>query len=138
MRGNPDLPADSSWPAERAEGLLARIRRAVESRSPDSRLSVAALAGELGMSRATLYRRLQGLVDVPPMELIWRYRLEQAAFWLRETDGAIADIARSAGFRSVAHFSSRFRTRYGNTPSQYRRDRAGAETQAKPYTRRMR
>jgi AraC family transcriptional regulator, activator of mtrCDE len=120
-RPTEDEPGDRS---RAAIDLLARMRHVLEDVPPDATLSVRYVAEALGMSRATLYRRMQDHALDTPMDVIWRLRLEQAAFWLRETEAAVADIAHRAGFRTAAHFSSRFRACYGTTPSGFRQHSA--------------
>ena len=73
------------------------------------------------MGRSTLYRRLEPLLGKPPMDAMWDYRLSQAAQWLVETHITVSEVAYGVGFKSVPHFCGRFRDRYGETPSGYRR-----------------
>jgi AraC-like DNA-binding protein len=56
---------------------------------------------------------------------IWRRRLEVAAKCLGDPDrvhAAIGDLAYRCGFSSQAHFSRRFKDRYGLSPRDYRHD----------------
>jgi AraC-like DNA-binding protein len=84
---------------------------------------VDALAGALAVSRSTLYRRIETLTGHSPMDALWEYRLDQAAQWLVETDANVSEIAYGVGFKSVPHFCARFRERFGESPSAYRRAR---------------
>jgi len=54
------------------------------------------------------------------MDLLWSLRLEQAWHWLLETDATVSEVAYAAGFKSVPHFTRRFRERYGDTPAAFR------------------
>jgi signal transduction histidine kinase/DNA-binding response OmpR family regulator/ligand-binding sensor domain-containing protein len=103
-----------------ARALLQRVYAHLADNIADEDFSIDRLAAAMAMSRATLYRRLQPLIDVSPMELIWRYRLEQAALWLNSTDANISEIAYGVGFKSVPHFCTRFREQYGTSPSAWR------------------
>ncbi|MNP81294.1 Arabinose operon regulatory protein [compost metagenome] len=49
-------------------------------------------------------------------------RLEKAKELLAETSHPVAEIGRSVGFPSENYFAKTFRKRYGQTPSQYRKD----------------
>jgi AraC-like DNA-binding protein len=116
-----------SAPGSGAPALLERVHAVLARHIAREDLDVDMLARALAMSRATLYRRLQDVIDCTPMELIWRYRLERASTWLATTDGSVAEIAYAAGFKSVPHFSGRFRQYFGCTPTAWRtRSRAEA------------
>jgi AraC-like DNA-binding protein len=62
--------------------------------NPDRPWTVAALAAEIGVSRAALARRFTDLVGEPPMSYLTGWRLTLAADLLREPtprgDGACA------------------------------------------------
>jgi DNA-binding response OmpR family regulator len=118
----PGLAADADEARDR--DLLERVRAVLLEHLADEEFTVDRLAFALAMSRATLYRKLQPLLEIPPMELIWRFRLEQAALWLDGTDASIGEIAYGVGFKSVPHFCTRFRDQFGVSPSGYRERRA--------------
>ena len=83
-----------------------------------------ALAREVGRHPAWLgaaYRRATG--EGPP-EASTRFRVEQAARLLRETDEAPALIAAGAGFCDQSHMIRGFRRVLGRLPSAVRSDRA--------------
>ncbi len=65
------------------------------------------------MNRSQLFRRLCRLSGRSRSELIAEIRLERAAELLRTRAGSVSEIAYDAGFQSVAHFSIRFRERFG-------------------------
>jgi AraC family transcriptional regulator of arabinose operon len=62
------------------------------------------------------------------MDALWEYRIAQAAQWLVETSISVSETAYGVGFKSVPHFCGKFRERYGETPSGYRRSRRAATT----------
>ena len=80
-------------------------------------MTVDVLAEAVGMSRATLYRRVREVFDQPPMDLVWQLRLEQTARWLQEPDITVSEVAYGVGFRSISHFCNRFRDHFGVSPS---------------------
>jgi AraC-like DNA-binding protein len=82
------------------------------------------MADALAMSRATLYRKADEALATTPKELLWTFRLKHAAQWLRETDGTVSEVAYASGFKTVPHFTRRFRERFGTTPAAYRRQQA--------------
>ncbi|HSM06991.1 MAG TPA: ATP-binding protein, partial [Longimicrobiales bacterium] len=117
----PALPVHRPSPdGGEADDLRARLERIVVEGLSDEEFGVDALAEAVGMSRATLYRRTEALLGESPMDLIWRLRLEQAALWLEKTEATVAEIAYGVGFKSVPHFCTRFRSRFGVTPTERR------------------
>lgn len=86
----------------------------------DEDFGVDTLAKALAMSRATLYRKTDDELGTSPMELLWRFRLRQAAHIFRETDATVSEVAYACGFKTVPHFTRRFRERFGVTPAAYR------------------
>jgi signal transduction histidine kinase/DNA-binding response OmpR family regulator/ligand-binding sensor domain-containing protein len=94
---------------------------AVMEHMSDEDFDAERLARALCVSRATLYRRAEALADGSPMDFVWRLRLDQAALWLVETEASVAEIAYGVGFKSVPHFSRRFKERFEVTPTEHRR-----------------
>jgi AraC family transcriptional regulator, L-rhamnose operon regulatory protein RhaS len=61
------------------------------------------------------------LVNTGPMEFLNQCRLDFAARELRaEPNTSITDIAYRNGFNASQYFATRFRQRFGRTPSDYR------------------
>lgn len=113
-------PSKDAPVASETETYLARIRSLVERHLADSEFSVERLAEEAGQSRSNLHRRLKEAVNLSPRELIITMRLQQAAHLLvTRPDYSVSEVAYSVGFKSVGHFSTRFRKHFGCTPSVY-------------------
>jgi AraC-like DNA-binding protein len=81
----------------------------------------------MGMGRTLLFQRTRELLGRTPTEQLIERRLERAAELLAGGDGNVGEVAYAVGFRSVSHFTNRFRDRFGVTPSAWRR---GARTPA--------
>lgn len=87
------------------------------------------LAERLHVSVRTLYALFEA-EGTPLMTWLWDARLRKAHDLLAGSSGtaySIADIASQCGFRNQAHFSKRFRARYGMTPREARAKGAAAE-----------
>ncbi len=117
-----DLPAVES-PEVVADPFLMRVYELLEQHLDDPSLSVDGLADQLAMTRRTLHRKLQSLIQLSPNELIRQYRLRRAADLL----GAGRNVAETAdlvGFRTPSHFSLVFREFYQQTPTEFVSSRA--------------
>jgi AraC-like DNA-binding protein len=78
------------------------------------------LAGQSGLSRATLTRRFTLVIGEPPLRYLRRLRMELAARRLRESDDSLAVIAKRVGYTSEFAFSRAFSRTFGLAPSRYR------------------
>lgn len=98
-----------------------RARRHVLRNLSDPGLSVASIAMGLRCSMRQVHALFEGGPSVS--EFIWSSRLEAAAAELcrpAARDRSMATIATSLGFHSAAHFSRRFKARFGQSPAHYR------------------
>jgi AraC-like DNA-binding protein len=82
--------------------------------------TVAALAAEVGASRAALARRFHALVGEPPMAYLAAWRLALAADLLLEPGASVTAVARRVGYGSPFTFSTAFKRSFGASPRTYR------------------
>jgi AraC-like DNA-binding protein len=82
--------------------------------------TVAALAREIGVSRAGLARRFTELVGEPPMTFLTGWRLALAADLLREPGATIGSVAEQVGYGSAFALSTAFKRVRGVSPQQHR------------------
>ncbi|WP_461170181.1 helix-turn-helix domain-containing protein [Arthrobacter sp. Z1-15] len=107
------VPAAEARLANRLEDLI---------RTDPSLTRVDQAADRLGVSVRTLQRLARRHVGLPPLAMIRRYRLQEAADRLRSDPGAvIADVAADLGYADHAHLAAAFRDVLGLPPSGYRR-----------------
>lgn len=105
----------------RDDDLLHKAIAKTEEHLADPDYNVQRLSDDLGMSRITLYRRLQQITGVSPTDFIRDIRLKKAAQLLTQSPNAtVADVARRVGFASPKHFSRCFREKFGMLPTDYR------------------
>ncbi len=98
------------------------IRKAIEyteahMANPD--LSVEELSREVGMSRATLYKKILSLTGRTPVEFIRVVRLKRGAQLLKESQLTVSEIAYMVGFNNPKYFRKYFKDEFGVLPSQY-------------------
>lgn len=82
-------------------------------------LNVEELAKLMNMSRPTLYRKIKGLSDLTPNELINMTRLKKAAELLSQKAYNISQVATMVGYTVQSNFSRDFHKHFGMTPSVY-------------------
>ncbi len=126
FRRSPLPLAPGARPVGGDRAWLERVRLAIDGSLADSDFSVEALARELDVHRGCLHKRLKQLTGKAPLKLIGHLRLERARSLLEAGAGSVSEIAYAVGFRSVAHFSTRFSERYGRSPTAWRSSRRAA------------
>jgi AraC-like DNA-binding protein len=82
--------------------------------------TVASLAAEVGVSRATLARRFTELVGEPPMAFLTGWRLALAADLLLEPRSTITAVAGQVGYGTPYALSTAFKRAYGLSPKAHR------------------
>ena len=117
----------SGWLAERAgeptdAGLQANAMSELLMTDPGIR-SAEQAATRLAVSLRTLQRMTHRHVGLPPLAMIRRRRLQEAAQRLRDDPGLdLAALAAELGYADHAHLTGDFRTVLGLAPSGYRQE----------------
>jgi AraC-like DNA-binding protein len=98
---------------------VGRALRALHA-DPARPWTVAALAAEVGLSRAAFARRFTALVGEPPLEYLTGWRMALAREQLRETRDGLAAVARAVGYGSEFAFAAAFKRHHGVAPGRWR------------------
>jgi AraC-like DNA-binding protein len=123
------IPQDSSFRTavmetrvamQATEPLVAQLRAALSESNASS--SLVELARRLGVSPRTLQRKLQQAGTTVHAE-VSTARLAQAQKLMLTSGLNLTAIALELGFKSLQHFSSRFRQQHGESPSAWLRSR---------------
>lgn len=105
-------PDEGGQLANAMEDLIASDRSVVR---------VEQVARHLGVSVRAVQRLSRRHIGLPPLVVIRRYRLQEAAQRLREDpEVTIAQVAADLGYSDHAHLTSDFRRVLGFTPRSYR------------------
>jgi len=105
-------PKQDDLTANAAEELISTDRNIVR---------VAQVANHFGLSVRAVQRLAQKYIGLPPLVVIRRYRLQEAAQRLREDPSlTIAQVAADLEYADQAHLTGDFRRVLGFTPSTYR------------------
>ncbi|GAB2885112.1 helix-turn-helix transcriptional regulator [Streptomyces mayteni] len=103
-----------------ARGDIGRRALEILARDAGGRVSMAAVARELSVSRDTLATQVRRLTGSTPSDYLTRYRLNRAKLLLARTDRPIAHVARAVGYPDPAYFTRTFRRRIGVSPTRFR------------------
>ena len=88
---------------------------------PEARWTVAAIAHYVGISRSSFAAKFEQLIGEPPLQYVTRCRLGKAARLLQTSSTRIPEIAKLAGYGSVAAFHKAFKRSYQVGPGEFRR-----------------
>ncbi len=114
----PDAPA-AGWYRAHGDPVVGRALRMLHH-NPAHPWTVARLADEVGVSRATFARRFHELVGEPPMAFLTGWRIALAADLLREPGATIGAVAHEVGYGSPFALSTAFKRVRGISPQQHR------------------
>lgn len=101
------------------EKFLLTINDIIHQNMANPGFTVDHLARTMNMSRPTLYRKIRGLSNLSPNELINITRLKKAAELLSEGNYKIYEVADMVGYSLAANFSRDFMKQFNISPSDY-------------------
>lgn len=105
--------------------FLTQLNQVIEAHLSDPEFDVNLMAKKIGVSRSSLYNKLKALSCMTPNEFILNTRLKQAAGLLKNhPELQITEIAYQVGFNSLRYFRHCFKTRFNQTPQEYRSNRS--------------
>jgi AraC family carnitine catabolism transcriptional activator len=113
-------PVPGAEPRQIADPTLRRALALMEATTEEP-MSCPAIAEAVGLPLRQLQRLFERELGSSPARHYMQVRLARAHALLQQTDLAVTEIAMSAGFGSLEHFSRVYRARFGLAPSRDRR-----------------
>lgn len=101
----------------RDKAFMDKLYAYLEEHAKEESLTITEICTHLGMSRTSVWSKIQTLFGVPPQTLILNFRLNKAMKQIREGSMNVSEVAYSVGFGSLGGFSRAFKTKFGVTPS---------------------
>ncbi len=102
------------------ESFLSDVIEVIKNNLTENDFSIDKLAVILGLSRSNLFRKLKGLTQISPSDLIIKIKLSHAEELMKNKKYIrISDIAYESGFQDPKYFSTLFRKHYGKTPTEF-------------------
>lgn len=108
-------------PAAGKRATLNRVKAYVDLHVTDINLTVRAVSERLGLSERYLSKLFE-IEETTLSRYIWAQRLDRAALALAKPSSRsdpVKAIALMHGFKDLSHFSTAFRRRFQQTPTQY-------------------
>ena len=94
----------------------------------DESFDVDHFASEMGMSRASLYRKIKALTGEGPSSFIKSMRLKRAAQLLGSGMFKISDVLTYIGILDQSYFSRVFKQEFGVAPTTYAEGKSQVNT----------
>lgn len=93
----------------------------VERNIGNAKLSIDDVSDEMQLNRTQLYRKIKGITNYSPSDLVRIIRLKHARRMLTTTDMPVNAVAIKVGFASHAYFTRCYREYFGETPGDAQR-----------------
>ena len=94
----------------------------VEQNLANDQLNVDDISRELGISRVQLYRKVKALLDCSVTDYVLSRRLKKAKYLLNHEKLTISEITYMVGFSNPNYFATVFKTKYGCTPTEFKKN----------------
>ena len=107
--------------SQKEQEFLNRLTEITEANLTNDQFGVSELAGEMGISRSYIHRRIKAHTNKSVSYFIRRVRLEKAMEMLRQNRDSAAEIAYNVGFSSPAYFNRCFHKHYGFPPGEVKK-----------------
>lgn len=101
--------------------LLERVVKVINAHITEPDFGVEQIAGEVGISRTHLHRKMKELTGESTSDFVRNVRMKRAAYLLESSHLPIAEVMYACGYDSPANFSRVFKQFYGMPPTEYMR-----------------
>ncbi|PWJ41795.1 hybrid sensor histidine kinase/response regulator transcription factor [Sediminitomix flava] len=113
------IPLDKKQQSETDHIFLERLYKLLEENLSNEDIDLEEFAKELFMSRSQFFRKVKSITNSTPQEIIRSFKLKKASEYLSDGKYTVADVVVKTGFKSRTHFSKLFKEHFGQTPSQF-------------------
>lgn len=100
--------------------FMKKLIQLMNDNMDNSELTIDTLSSEFNMSRTIFFTKLKSLTGLSPVEFIRESRLQRAADILLKSDISVSEVAYNIGIEDPRYFSRIFKSRFGDTPSDFR------------------
>ena len=90
------------------DDLFLKITQCIQLHLNEPEFNADTMAEEVGMSKASLYKKVKTITSLTPHGLIKQYRLKKAADLLRTTSMSVSEVIYQTGFNSRSYFYKSF------------------------------
>lgn len=119
LSGEPANTQPHSYQPPEAEAeFILSLKQAIETHIDNEQLTIELLAAEVFMSRSQLHRKLKALTGKSATAYLRDFRLERAHQLLQQGQFNVAEVSARTGFGSPQYFATRYKEKFGYSPSE--------------------
>lgn len=101
--------------------FMDKVISVIQDKMSEPNFDVIQLAGDLAVSKSSLYRKIKAMTGLSPVELIRNIRLKYARQLLKNKSITVSEVAYSCGFSNPKYFATCFREEFGMSPKEYQK-----------------
>lgn len=118
---NLELSPLSTGISGKDDAFFEKITKCIQDHLSEPEFNADTIAEEVGMSKASLYKKVKNVIGITPHGLIKQYRLKRAADLLRQTDMSVSEVIYETGFNSRSYFYKSFNETFHCHPKDFDR-----------------
>jgi signal transduction histidine kinase/DNA-binding response OmpR family regulator/ligand-binding sensor domain-containing protein len=105
--------------SERDDHFFLKITQCIKNHLSEPEFNADTIADEVGMSKASLYKKVKTITGLTPHGLIKQYRLKKAADLLKNSHMSVSEVIYETGFNSRSYFYKSFNEVYHCHPKDF-------------------
>jgi signal transduction histidine kinase/ligand-binding sensor domain-containing protein/DNA-binding NarL/FixJ family response regulator len=116
---NLELKSITTGISEKEDRFFMKITNCIQGHLSDIELNADTIAEEVGMSKASLYKKVKTITGLTPHGLIKQYRLKKAGELLTDSEMSVSEVIDEVGFNSRSYFYKSFNEMFHCHPKDY-------------------
>ncbi len=116
-----ELTQLSTGIGEKDDTFFLKITQCIQLHLSEPEFNANTIAEEVGMSKASLYKKVKTITSLTPHGLIKQYRLKKAADLLRNSNISVSEVIYETGFNSRSYFYKSFNEMFHCHPKDFER-----------------
>jgi AraC-like DNA-binding protein len=117
------LPESKDVAIKTEDEFILKVRQILENNLANEDYNINDLCRELAVSHAQLYRKFKSISNQTIADYFKLLRLHKAKELLAKPELNITQIAFTAGFKNLSHFSREFTQQFGKSPKEMRKQK---------------
>jgi signal transduction histidine kinase/DNA-binding response OmpR family regulator/ligand-binding sensor domain-containing protein len=114
-----ELDKISTGMGEKDDEFFIKITQCIQQHLSEPEFTADVIAEEVGMSKASLYKKVKAITNLTPHGLIKQYRLRKAADLLQTKNMSVSEVIYETGFNSRSYFYKSFNDMFHCHPKDY-------------------
>jgi signal transduction histidine kinase/ligand-binding sensor domain-containing protein/CheY-like chemotaxis protein/AraC-like DNA-binding protein len=109
----------STGMGERDDIFFSKITQCIQNHLSEPEFNAEMIGDEVGMSKASLYKKVKTITGLTPHGLIKQYRLKKAAELLKTSSLSVSEVIYETGFNSRSYFYKSFNEMFHCHPKDF-------------------